>query len=235
MRHGALRLFSELLPDQERVLGRDHTPRSAPATTSPNGPEIRRCARGVAAALPNCCRTRSGCWAATTSTRSLPAATSPNGPERWAMRGGVAAVSGLLPDQERVLGRDHLGHTHHPQHLRALDRRGGRCAWRHCGCTPNCCRTRSGCWASPPQHAQYPQPHRAVDESGGDCGTGRCGFLLNCCWTRSECSDATTAKLSLPSVVSVCGALNPGTRRGDADGCVRRCRLRRPGSAPMIE
>ena len=64
----ALRLFAELLPDQERVLGRDHpdtlrTRNNIAAWTGRVGD-----ARGVAAVTASCCRTWSGCWAATTPT-----------------------------------------------------------------------------------------------------------------------------------------------------------------------
>ena len=145
----ALRLFAALLPDQERVLGPDHpatlTTRSNIASwTGRCGDARRRCG-----CSPSCCRTRSGCWAATTPPRSGPATTSRPGPARWETRGGIAAVHrvaagpgagagprpprhaqdaeqhrrldrpggdarealrlsrALLPDQERVLGRDH--------------------------------------------------------------------------------------------------------------------------------
>ena len=104
---GALRLFTELLPDQERVLGRDHpdtltTRNNIARWTGEAGKRARRCN-----SPPRCCRTRSVCWAATTPTRSPHAATSRTGPARRATRAGVATFAALLPDQERVLGRDH--------------------------------------------------------------------------------------------------------------------------------
>ena len=57
---------------------------------------------------PSCCRTRSGCWAATTpitlTTRNNIASwTGEVGDAREALR----LFTELLPDQERVLGRDH--------------------------------------------------------------------------------------------------------------------------------
>ena len=66
----ALRLFTELLPDMERVLGRDHpntltTRNNIAGWTGEVGD-----ARGALRLLPRCCRTWSGCWAATTPTRS---------------------------------------------------------------------------------------------------------------------------------------------------------------------
>ena len=56
----------------------------------------------------SCCRTWSGCWAATTPTRSTPATTS----RCWTGAAGDAREAlrlfrELLPDLERVLGRDH--------------------------------------------------------------------------------------------------------------------------------
>ena len=70
MTREALRLFAELLPDRERVLGRDHpytlrTRNNIAAWTGEVGD-----AREALRLFPRCCRTRSGCWAATTPTRS---------------------------------------------------------------------------------------------------------------------------------------------------------------------
>ena len=81
--------------------------RSPPATTSRTGPG-RRATRGRCGCSRSCCRTRSGCWGATTPTRSPPATTSRAGPARRATaRGALRLFAELLPDQERVLGRDH--------------------------------------------------------------------------------------------------------------------------------
>ena len=147
----ALRLLPRLLPDQERVLGRDHpdtlstrsniaywtgevgdaprgaatVPRAAAGPGAGAGPRPPRHAhhpqqhrvldrrggrraRGAATVHASCCRTRSGCWAATTPTRSPPATTS----RHWTGEAGDAPealrlFTELLPDQERVLGRDH--------------------------------------------------------------------------------------------------------------------------------
>ena len=58
-----------LLPDQERVLGRDHpdtlTTRHNIADWTGEVGDAREALR----LFPSCCRTRSGCWAATTPTR----------------------------------------------------------------------------------------------------------------------------------------------------------------------
>ena len=66
----ALQLFTELLPDQQRVLGRDHPDTLRTRSNIAAGPArwgtcVRRC--GFTA---HCCRTGSGCWAATTPNKA---------------------------------------------------------------------------------------------------------------------------------------------------------------------
>ena len=57
---------------------------------------------------PSCCRTMSGCWAATTPSRSALAVTSHAGPAQAGdAREALRLFAELLPDRERVLGRDH--------------------------------------------------------------------------------------------------------------------------------
>ena len=114
----ALRLFPRVLPDQERVLGRDHpdtltTRNNIASWTGAVDAEALRL-------LPSCCRTRSGCWAATTPR---PATTSPwtgGWGTREALRlyraaAGPGAGAGPRPPR----------HAHDPQQHRVLDRRGG--------------------------------------------------------------------------------------------------------------
>ena len=72
----ALQLLTALLPDEERVLGHDHpstltTRHDVALWTGAAGD-----ARGRCDSPPRCCRTRSGCWAATTPPRSTTAASS---------------------------------------------------------------------------------------------------------------------------------------------------------------
>ena len=212
----ALRLFSELLPDLERVLGRDHpdtlTTRSNIACwTGETGDAARRCG-----CSPSCCRTGSGCWAATTPTRSRPAATSRGwtgevGDARQALR----LFTELLPDQERVLGRDHpdtlttrsniarwtgeVGDAREalrlfaellPDQERVLGRdhpdtlttRSNIASWtgevgtrgRRCGCSPSCCRIRSGCWAATTPTRSRPAATSRLDRPWGT-RVRRCG------------------------------------------------------------
>ena len=106
-----------------------------------------RGARGAAAVRGSCCRTRSGCWGATTPTRSPPAATSRPGPARRATRGGLRLFSELLPDRERVLGRDHPDTLTTRHNIASWTGKTGDVRER-CGCSRRCCRTGSGCWAA---------------------------------------------------------------------------------------
>ena len=110
----ALRLFRELLPDEERVLGRDHPDtlnnrHNIAAWTGEVGDAPRRC--GCSA---SCCRTGSGCWAATTPIRSPPVVTSLVGPARWAMRRGAAAVPRAAAGPGAGAGPRPPRHAHHP-------------------------------------------------------------------------------------------------------------------------
>ena len=85
------------------------------------GTRVRRCG-----CSPSCCRTGSGCWAATTPTRSatrnnIAALDRRVGDAREALR----LFTALLPDMERVLGRDHPDTLTTRNNIAALDRRGG--------------------------------------------------------------------------------------------------------------
>ena len=240
----ALRLFQDLLPDQERVLGRDHPdtlmtrnniavwtgetgdarggvaavpgPAAGPgAGAGPRPPrhahdpqqhrgldrrDGRRARRRCGCSRP-CCRTGSGCWAATTPTRSRPATTSRPGPARRAMAAEALRLSSrpLLPDQERVLGRDHPD---------TLTTRNNIAAWTgKTGDAREALRLSPGPAAGPgagagprpPRHAQDPQQHRGLDRRDGRRAGRRCGCSRPCCRTRSGCWAATTPTRSPPS------------------------------------
>ena len=122
----ALRLFAELLADRERVLGHDHpntlaTRHNIALWTGESGD-----ARGRYNASSTCCRTRSGCWGATTPARATPAATSRTGPASRATRRGAATL------HRPAAGRGAGARARPPQHARdppqhrVLDRRVGR-------------------------------------------------------------------------------------------------------------
>ena len=118
---------------------------------------------------------------------------------------------GVLPDQERVLGRDH------PDILRtrnniALAGRGGR--WRErCGCHRVAAGPGAGAGPRPPRHAHDPQQHRRLDRRGGGRAE-RCGCTL-CCRTGSGCWAATTPTRSTRNNIA------PGPARWGMR--VRRC------------
>ena len=104
----ALRLFSKLLPDQERVLGRDHpdTLRTCSNIAGCSGRvgDSRDALRLLTELLPDQERVLGRDHADTLRTRSNVASwTGEVGDSREALR----LFSKLLPDQERVLGRDH--------------------------------------------------------------------------------------------------------------------------------
>ena len=144
----ALRLFQALLPDQERVLGRDHpdtlrTRHDIASWTGQTG-DARQAMRLSAELLPDQERVLGRDHPAMLMTRSNIAGWTGETGERAA---GLGLFQALLPDQERVLGRDH------PATLSTrLDiapgpaRRATR--GRRCGCSRRCCRTRSGFWAA---------------------------------------------------------------------------------------
>ena len=109
-------LYRLALAIREKALGPDH-PDTATSLNNLAGcsrpragtgrPAVRVTRRWRCSSSSSCCRTRSGRWAPTTPTRSRPAATS-----RWTGEAGDAQqalrlFAELLPDQERVLGRDH--------------------------------------------------------------------------------------------------------------------------------
>ena len=169
----ALRLFRELLPDQERVLGRDHPAPSPPATTSRTGP-ARWATPGRRCGCPrSCCRTGSGCWAATTPTPSRPATTSRPGPARRATAGRRCGCSReLLPDQERVLGRDHPDTLTTRNNIAHWTGETGDGDGRRCGCSRSCCRTWSGCWAATTPIPSPPWWHGILDHSEWRPGEG---------------------------------------------------------------
>ena len=105
------RLLHELLPDFGAARPRepDGAPRvSEPhASSRPAPPMQATCARRCGC-WPNCCRTRSASWAATTNTRSRPAAPSAFATHQLGdAREALRLFAELLPDQERVLGLDH--------------------------------------------------------------------------------------------------------------------------------
>ena len=170
----ALRLCTALLPDQERVLGRDHPDTLSTRNNIAHWTGRVGDARGRCGCAPRCCRTGSGCWAATTPTRSRPAATSRPGPATRAKRRG------------------------------------------RCGCAPRCCRTGSGCWAattptrSRPAATSRPGPTRWATRGG------RCGCSARCCRTRSGCWAATTPTRSRPAATSRTVPAGWGTRGGAA-------------------
>ena len=140
--------FIDLLPDQERVLGRDH-----PGTC--NDPrqhrvldrQVGRRARGVATASSTCCRTRSGCWAATTPARSRPATTSRSGPASRATRGRRCGFPTCCWTRSGCWAA-----TTPTRSRPATTSRPGPARWatrvRRCNSSSTCCRTRSGCWAA---------------------------------------------------------------------------------------
>ena len=125
---GVLWLFRELLPDQERVLGRDHpdtltTRGNIAYWTGETGDAMECCGYPG-----SCCPTRSECWVATTPARSRPATTSRVGPARRAMRWSALRLFRELPRTgSRVLGRDHPDSLSDPRQHRALDWPDGRC------------------------------------------------------------------------------------------------------------
>ena len=199
--------------------------RSPPATTS--RPGLARWATRVARcnSSPHCCRTGSGCWGATTPTRSPPAATSRTGPgdgrRAWALR----LSSALLPDRERVLGRDHpdtLTTRHNIAHWTGEmgDARG------RCNSSRHCCRTRSGCWGpttptrSPPAATSRPGPARRATR------VGRCGCPPRCCRTWSGCWGATTPTRSPPATTSRTRPARRATRVGRCNSSPHCCRTR---------
>ena len=166
MRAEALRLFPELLPDQERVLGRDHpdTLNTRSNIASWTG-EV-----GDARALrlfTSCCRTGSGCWAATTPTRSPPAATSRPGPAEWATRAGRCDCS---PSCCRT-GSGCWAATTPTRSTPAATSRPGPARWAtragRCGSSPSCCRTGSGCWAATTPTRSPPAATSRLDRRGG--------------------------------------------------------------------
>ena len=173
---GALRLLRELLPDRERVLGRDHPStfatraRIADWTAAVgDAPEALRLLREL---LPD-------------QERVL----GRDHPDTLATRGNIAVWTGelgnapealqldreLLPDQERVLGRDQPD---------TLTTRNNIAVWtgelgnapRRCGCSPSYCRIGSGCWAattrtpSPPATTSLARPAIRVMRRGAAAG-----------------------------------------------------------------
>ena len=72
------RIESKLGPDHPDTLT---TRNNIAVCTGRWGTRVRRCG-----CSPSCCRTASGCWAATTPTRSPPATTSRSGPAGWVTR-----------------------------------------------------------------------------------------------------------------------------------------------------
>ena len=123
----ALRLFAELLPDQERVLGRDHpdtlrTRHNIAAWTGEVG-DAREALRLFTAAAAG-----PGAGAGPRPPRHAhdPRATSRPGPARVGdAREALRLYRELLPDLERVLGRDHPDTLTTRNNIAGLDRRGG--------------------------------------------------------------------------------------------------------------
>ena len=76
----ALQLFSALLPDLERVLGRDHPGTLTTRNNIAHWTGATGDARGRCGSSPRCCRTWNGCWGATTPARSKPSIPSDSGP-----------------------------------------------------------------------------------------------------------------------------------------------------------
>ena len=166
----ALRLFAELLPDQERVLGRDHpdtlTTRNNIASWTGEVGDAREALRLFTELLPDQERVLGRDHPDTLTTRNNIAVwTGEVGDAREALR----LFTALLPDQERVLGRDHPDTLTTRQQHRAT----GPARWgtrvRRCGCSPSCCRTGSGCWAATTPTRSRP----ATTSRSGPAGGGR--------------------------------------------------------------
>ena len=124
--HGAMRLFTELLPDLERVLGRDR-PDTLPTRhniahwTGETGN-----ARGALQLFSELLPDQERVLGATTPARSRPAATSRPGSARWATRAGAAAVHGAAAGPGAGAGARPPRHAQDPQQHRELDRPCGR-------------------------------------------------------------------------------------------------------------
>ena len=182
---------------------------------------MRRCG-----CSPRCCRTWSGCWAATTPTRSRPATTS----RAWTgevgdAREALRLFAELLPDQERVLGRDHpdtLMTRNNIAHWTGEvgDAREALRLFTRAAAGPG-----AGAGPRPPRHAHDPQQHRLLDRRGGGRAGGVAAVHARCCRTWSGCWAATTPTRSRPATTSRSGPARWGTR-------VRRCGCSRAAAGP---
>ena len=212
-----MRLFAELLPDMERVPGRDHpntlrTRDNIAAWTGEVGDAREALRLSRAAAGP-------GAGAGPRPPHTLGMRkTSPTHRRGGDLREALGRFTELLLDTERVPGRDHQ-HAPDPRQHRPLDREVGErvsvAAVRRVAAGHG-----AGAGPRPPQHAQDPRQHRGLDRRVGDAREALRLFAellpdLERCWA------ATTQH-----------AHDPPQHRGlDRRGGRRREALRRPAPA----
>ena len=140
----ALNTGTELLPDQERVLGPDHpdtlTTRNNIAHWTGQSGDAREALRLFQELLPDQERVLGPDHPDTLSTRNNIAHwTGESGDAREALR----LFQELLPDQERVLGPDHPDTLTTRNNIAGSGPARAGMPARRCGCSRSCCPTRS--------------------------------------------------------------------------------------------